>query len=383
MQEPAAAVEKRNAFVDGLVKDRAITTERVEAAMRAVPRHRLLREIWIPGRSSSTELQLDPCTVDPVEPDDQLLARIYSDLPIVTKLRDGRATSSTSQPSLVAQMLEFLELRPGMWVLEIGAGTGYNAALIAEVVGSQELVTTVDIQAEVVAQARLLLAEAGYPGVSVICSDGAFGHPDRAPFDRVIATVGCSDIAPAWLEQLAPAGFALIPLEHLTVGHPLTHVTPSDGGDIGRVVAPAGFMRIEGALHDARPRQSWAGVRRDEERRSPVPPELASVTGPWGGPAWDFLYYLRLADPRSGPGLMLADAEGSVGVELGGAELLESGDNGDLLDELLAHVAAWRELGRPAASDWRSTFIRLGNELPSDVRYRVDRIHYTQLAALS
>lgn len=111
--------------------------------------------------------------------------------------------SSTTQPSLVADMLELLELTRGVRVLEVGAGTGYNAALLAELVGDQRLVITVDVAEDVMAQTRRLLAGAGYPGITVLCRDGFDGVPERAPFDRIVATVGCADISPHWAEQLA------------------------------------------------------------------------------------------------------------------------------------------------------------------------------------
>lgn len=353
----------------------------VEKAMRAVPRHALLREIWSPGVSPSDPAHLsERYTVDPEDLSDDLLARIYSDLPIVTKVTDGRPSSSTSQPSLVAQMLEFLDLRPGLRVLEVGAGTGYNAALTSQIVGDEELVTTIDIAPDVAELARRLLAEAGYPRIGVLCSDGAFGHPPGAPFDRIVATVGCTDIAPAWLEQLAPGGFLLIPLEHFTLGHPLIRVSALDSGASGRVLGPAGFMRIEGTLGPAR-RPGRAGVRVGEDRQSPVPAEMSGLIPGWHGPGWDFLYYLSLADARSGPGMMLADEGGSVRVEFGGSELLETGDSDHLRDELLAHVAKWNELGRPEAADWMSTFVPV-EESPPAAEYRIDRIHHSQIATL-
>ena len=350
--------------------------------MRTVPRHRLLTDIWVSEDDGSPGRNLQPRTVDPVDPDEEALNRIYSNVPIVTRVTDGRPSSSTSQPSLVAQMLELLALKPGMRILEIGAGTGYNAALLAEIVGDQKLVTSIDIQPDVVEQTQRLLDQAGYGDIEILCADGALGHPDGAPFDRVVATVGCSDIAPAWLDQLAPSGFAVIPLEHVTVGHPLTRLQPAGSGATGRVVAAAGFMRIQGALQVPGPRRDWAGIRQGEERRRPVPPELAPFAGAWSGPSWDFLYYLRLVDPRSGPGLLLVDAGGSLRVEYNGSELSETGDSEHLLAALFDHIKTWEALGRPAASDWHSRFSPIEGDVPDDARHWVDRIHYAQLASL-
>ncbi|MFN3346714.1 MAG: hypothetical protein ACK42E_02760 [Candidatus Bipolaricaulaceae bacterium] len=99
---------------------------------------------------------------DQNNPDPEHLKFIYSDRPLVTKLVGDVPTSSSSQPSLVAQMLELLELKPGLSVLEIGTGTGYNAALVQEIVGETGRVTTIDIQEGVVMQTRRLLKAAGY-----------------------------------------------------------------------------------------------------------------------------------------------------------------------------------------------------------------------------
>jgi protein-L-isoaspartate(D-aspartate) O-methyltransferase len=104
------------------------------------------------------------------------LELIYSDIALGTRLveRFGARlpASSTSQPALVADMLELLEVAAGLRVLEVGAGTGYNAALLAELVGDQGLVTTVDVAEDVVARPRRLLAGAGYPEITVLCRDG-------------------------------------------------------------------------------------------------------------------------------------------------------------------------------------------------------------------
>lgn len=376
-----SGTELRNALVDELVSRGAITSEAVERAMRAVARHKLLRDVWIPSRASSGTLDMSAHTVEEDEPSDELVSQIYRDIPIITKMSDGRARSSTSQPSLVAQMLELLDLQPGMRVLEIGAGTGYNAALMAEIVRSQELVTTVDIAADVVEQARLMLGRMGYPDISVICADGALGHAEGAPYDRVVATVGCSDTAPAWLDQVAPDGLLLIPLAHFTAGHPLMRVHALDsGGAAGRVVAPAGFMPIEGAL-ELPPHNRSRGVSTGEPRRAPVPAELKALEGTWEGPFWDLLYFLGLADERAGPGLMLADAEGSVRVDFRADELLETGDSARLRDDLLGHVRTCNELGRPRAGDWLSTFVPVS--AAEEREYRIDRIHYSQVATLS
>lgn len=101
---------------------------------------------------------------DPASPRREQLELIYSDEALVTWFIDGMPASSTSTPSLVARMLEFLGLGEGTKVLEIGAGTGYNAALMAEITGDQDLTITVDVLDDVAEQTRRLLAGAGLRG---------------------------------------------------------------------------------------------------------------------------------------------------------------------------------------------------------------------------
>ncbi len=158
----------------------------VEVAFRTVPRHLFLP--YLP------------------------LQEVYQDKAIITKLVDGRFVSSSSQPTMMAIMLEQLDLHKGQRVLEIGAGTGYNAALMAHIVGENGHVVTIDIDEDLVENARKNLVAAGFERVQVVCADGGLGFPDGAPYDRIILTVNAGDITPAWHEQLAPEGRILLPL---------------------------------------------------------------------------------------------------------------------------------------------------------------------------
>jgi protein-L-isoaspartate(D-aspartate) O-methyltransferase len=141
------------------------------------------------------------------------LARAYANDVVIAK-RDATATpiSSASQPVMVARMLEQLQVAPGNRVLEIGAGTGYNAALLAHLAGPGGHVSTLDLDADITDRAREALRAAGYGDVDVVQGDGALGYPGRAPYDRVIATVGAWDLPLAWLGQLSAAGRLVVPL---------------------------------------------------------------------------------------------------------------------------------------------------------------------------
>jgi protein-L-isoaspartate(D-aspartate) O-methyltransferase len=184
---PAPADEFRTKLADRLRRDNTICTAAVESAFRSVPRDRFLPEV---------EVQ-----------------EAYADEPVYTK-HDGTGAriSAASQPKIVAMMLEQLQIEPGHRVLELGAGTGYNAALMATITGKAGHITTIDVDDDLVDNARKHLAAAGITGVDVVLADGALGHPEAAPFDRVIATVGAFEVPTAWLEQLAPSGRLVVPV---------------------------------------------------------------------------------------------------------------------------------------------------------------------------
>ncbi|MER6530499.1 methyltransferase domain-containing protein [Streptomyces sp. NPDC001508] len=135
----------------------------------------------------------------------------YEDVPLATRMRDGQLISSSSQPSLMATMLVALRVEAGHRVLEVGTGSGYNAALLAHRLGDDDLVTTIDLEPEITESARRHLAAVGHRPV-VVTGDGARGVAARAPFDRIIATCALSSIPRAWLAQCRPGGRILTPL---------------------------------------------------------------------------------------------------------------------------------------------------------------------------
>lgn len=165
----------------------ALVSASVRAAMEAVPRH-----LFVPGV--------------PVD-------EAYANQAVITK-RDagGQPISSASQPSIVAVMLEQLDVRPGHRVLEVGAGTGYHAALLRRLVGARGAVTSIDIDPELADQARRALGATGYGDVHVITGDGGLGHEANAPYDRIVITAGAWDVPPAWWEQLSEGGRLVVPL---------------------------------------------------------------------------------------------------------------------------------------------------------------------------
>lgn len=175
------------------------------------------------------------------------LDAVYSNVAFPTKIdASGTTISSSSEPGVMAVMLANLELHEAHRVLEIGAGTGYNSALIAELIGSAGRVTTIDIDDDVVDRARRSLKSAGYDA-EVVCGDGRQGWSATAPYDRIIVTTSCSEIASAWSEQLVDGGLLEVPLAlNTSTNFPQAIMTlQKRGADLHSVnVTPGGFMTI-------------------------------------------------------------------------------------------------------------------------------------------
>ncbi|MGI5515261.1 methyltransferase, FxLD system [Streptomyces sp. CA-106131] len=184
---PDEATKLRDTVVDQLLADGTIVLPDVEAVMRKVARHQFLPRV-------SLETAYDPY------------------IAVVTKQDErGNALSSVSAPQIQAMMLEQAQIRPGMKVLEIGSG-GLNAAYVAELVGPEGAVTTVDIDPEVTERAARLLVENGYSRVRVVTADAAEPIAGLGQVDVIMVTAGAWDIASAWRSQLKPGGRLVVPL---------------------------------------------------------------------------------------------------------------------------------------------------------------------------
>ncbi|MGH4020030.1 MAG: methyltransferase, FxLD system [Pseudonocardiaceae bacterium] len=174
-------------LIDQIRADGWIITPCIEDAMRAVPRH-----LFLPDAPAQ---------------------EAYADKNVATKTDPaGAVLSSASTPSIVAMMLEQAGIEPGHRVLEIGAGTGYNAALLRHLTGDSGQVATVDIDPDAVEDTRKNLSAAGYNDIQVTCGDGECGIIQYAPYDRIIVTAGAWDLPPAWREQLINGGRMVVPV---------------------------------------------------------------------------------------------------------------------------------------------------------------------------
>lgn len=167
----------------------------------------------------------------------------YSLQPLITQTDGaGVPTSTSSDPEIMADMLGALRLSEGTRVLEVGTGTGYNAALLAHVTGA-ECVTTVEVDPELADRAAENLERAGFGGVDVVCGDGKRGFAPNSPYDRVIVTHAAGDVAPAWLEQTRAGGVVLLPWESPIGAQVLARmVVGEDGAADGGVITPCVFL---------------------------------------------------------------------------------------------------------------------------------------------
>ncbi|MGD8868501.1 MAG: protein-L-isoaspartate(D-aspartate) O-methyltransferase [Gemmatimonadales bacterium] len=179
------------------------------AAMRTVPRHEFVPE--------------------------EHQRRAYADQPL--PIGYGQ---TISQPYIVAYMTEILEVSPGMKVLEVGTGSGYQAAVLAEI-GCQ--VFSVEIFEALATQARARLARLGYENVTVRHGDGHYGWAEEAPFDAVIVTAAAGHIPPALVQQLEPGGRMVIPVGSVYGVQNLILVEKdTDGGVRTRHLLPVRFV---------------------------------------------------------------------------------------------------------------------------------------------
>ncbi|SDJ69304.1 protein-L-isoaspartate(D-aspartate) O-methyltransferase [Actinopolyspora mzabensis] len=180
---------------------------------------------------------------------------VAADEPVTTQVDDGTEpvrgvgflpTSSCSKPSVVADVLDVLDIRTGHRVLEIGTGTGWNAALLIDRAGRSGRVVSVDVDPRVTEGARNALATEGYFPL-LVTADGVEGYPAEAPYDRVVATASVRSIPPAWLDQTQAGGLIVAPWGTDYGEDALTRLrVQEDGSASGRFGMRLAFMRVRG-----------------------------------------------------------------------------------------------------------------------------------------
>ena len=157
-------------------------------------------------------------------------------------------SQTISQPFVVALMTELLDLERDDRVLEVGTGSGYQAAVLAEVV---DKVHSIEVIPELAARAALALAGQGYAKVELRTGDGGLGWPDRAPFDAIVVTAAALDVPPALLDQLGAGGRMVIPVGPHRGNQELLLITKDAAGNATRrSVLPVAFVPLTGSACD-------------------------------------------------------------------------------------------------------------------------------------
>lgn len=209
------------AMLESMRRTDIMNTPDVEAAFSAVPRHLFLPDL---------------------APED-----VYVDRAIpLKKDAGGLLTSSSSQPSMMAIMLNQLQLQAGDNVLEIGTASGYNAAIMQYIVGKNGSITTIEIDKTLAETAQHNLLRAHASRVHVVNTDGVTGYAPRAAYDHIVATVGVWDVPAAWLNQLKPKGSLVVPIVVDGVQVSATFKAMSDGTYLSVDNRPCAFVYILG-----------------------------------------------------------------------------------------------------------------------------------------
>ncbi len=350
----------RRRLVEDLVSDGVPFHGSWRSIFERVPRH-----VFVP-RFETLEWEGPSIVADRAVDPEQWLELTYSDRPLVTRVgSDGMPTSSSSAPRIMAFFLDALDIEDGCSVLEIGTATGYNAAILCERVGSEN-VTTIDVDPELVATARAHLAEVGY-APEIAAADGLGGYPPRAPYDRIIATCSVHRIPAAWVDQLRPGGVLVAPLRDGSFEAALVALRKrEDGSAVGNLYRePVSFMRLIGDVEPAGPRLPT------REDLQPLVEHGCGVTRPCTIPSWlaapdmaqyaaallakielpDVLWYWLPSSGEEQDRAIVGRLDGSWARldrdRATGQPLVTQGGPRRLWDVLEESSARWLRLGRP------------------------------------
>jgi len=352
-------------LAEGLQRRGVLRDPLWRAAVESVPRHVFVPFFYTCAGGGEFAL------VDGADPGqrDNWLEAVYSDETLVTQIGSApvpepfgggvqvRPTSSSTRPSLMLRMIEDLDLKDGDRVLEIGTGTGYNAALLCARLGDGSVVS-IDIHPDLVETARERLAHLGYtPALGT--GDGMAGRPDAAPYDRIIATAATATIPPAWVEQTRRDGIILADLRGDIAGGMVKVRKVGAEAAVGHFLGyPGWFMwlrpRADHPLRDGEPPQLEVDKRDGRRRHSPIDPHMLSE------PQFTFIAQLhlprvRLFRPASDEeGYLLVSttdnswAETSPGRSEDGRYQVMHGGHRDLWAAVEQAHQTWSQAGRPS-----------------------------------
>lgn len=366
----------RAALADRLRDEGTVTDPEWYRIFTAVPRHPFVPRVFLPFPANDGRYR----PLDGTRPGNRTawLRHVYQDDICITQLdgddqawetatREGEVkaaemTCTSSQPTLMATMLEELALGEGDRVLEVGTGTGYNAALICERVGADS-VTSIDIDPVLVERARAALGELGYaPTLAAV--DGALGLAGTAPYTRVMATASFPTIPRAWIEQTSNGGLILANLTRPLGGGVLARLTVRDSTAEGRFSArTAGFMPTRGK-HTPTAQHLYRQIT--EEQENAATPEAVDVDLNTVLDTPDLRFFLalrsdveelgvRYSDYPAERWLLASDGSWAFATSEGGRLTVRQGGDRRLFDEVLSLYREWVELGEPSRDSFGLT----------------------------
>ena len=337
-------------------------SDRTARAFMTTPRHLFVRRYR--ERASKEWHEVNEANLN------QHLAMLYADHPLTLFGEDDDNIPSTiSQPSFVLRMLDLLRVESGHTVLELGTGSGWNAALIGQLVGSTGKVYSLEIIPELAQRAGAILAELGVTNVEVIAADGGDGYPAGAPYDRIALTAGTYDLPRQFFDQIKVGGLMLAVIKNEGGGDNLFLLEKKDDHFQSTYSMPCGFVQMSGKhkidsldpiLVETLP--EWNQLQRREIARRPFW---------WGGKGREFFMwetsgvrsFLGVTEPlfrtfkmpRAHPAARdhqyfgLFDRDNLSLVLATDDELISYG-NSMAIDRLLRDVHRWVDLGMPSAS---------------------------------
>lgn len=326
-------------------------------AFEEVPRHQFVPEFFT--------VDDERVSADDPARHDRWLAAVYSDASLTTQIMAAPGTdlmwptSSSTRPNLMARMLGLLDVADGQRVLEIGTGTGYNAALLSYRLCDAS-VTSIDIDPALTETARERLAELGYrPHLSA--GDGAEGVAVHAPYDRIVATCGVPAIPSAWITQLASGGLIVADVRG-ELGSSLVVAGKNTSRSVtGRFLASSGhFMWLRAKADN--PLRNGGGF---EAMYDFTDPETDTTSIPLAAfDDEDFRFILQLLVPRLGPvghtirdgrkGIFLVTDDDMSWVEIspdtGNRSTVRYGGPRLLWPDIADTWHRWNDFGRPERS---------------------------------
>ncbi|MFE7116814.1 methyltransferase domain-containing protein [Streptomyces sp. NPDC057654] len=366
----------RVALTQRIDRGGVVLSSRLAGAFLNVPRH-----LFVPAFYRCDGERFVPWRATGPDPEAWLDA-VYADNSLITEVDGvhaedagpdgptgaGVPTSSSTAPSLMADMLDALDVEEGHEVYEAGTGTGYNAGLLCFLAGDKH-VTTIDRTEALTDKARPRLHSAGFDPL-VVHGDGARDFPADASYDRIIATASVRRVPPEWTARLRPGGVMVVPVKGTLAGGMVARLTKlADGAAVGHILhTPAAFMPLRSdtrapapppALEDGPRRNTGLSARVLDDwtfsffAQLHMGPGVVRTYGKNG----DGLHVTTLHDPADGSTARVADTpQGASTVIVGGPR--------DLWEPVESAYRLWRELNRPRR-EWFTIEVAAGEQVVS------------------